>query len=228
MTEQNNGPAPLTAEVAEMQRDMAAGTPGPWKVFTTSDGGRIIGIGDDEAGGVTDARFGLWRDGNEQKANARRIARLPDLEAAYISLATQLAGRDAELADAHWDLDNARQIERNVQAVREHEYKRAEAALAELARVTAEYEDAFARGAAWGQKILKDTGKLVIIDDPKLTEALARIAALTEALQRQNTAAEGLLAAEARKSPVGFYLSKLGVEVLNARAALTTDKEPTP
>ena len=56
----------------------------------------------------------------------------------------------------------------------------------------------------------------------------ARIAALTEALQRQNTAAEGLLAAEARKAPIGFYLSKLGIEVLNARAALTTtDKEPT-
>ena len=108
MTEQNNGPAPLTAEVlTEMQRDMAAGTPGPWRVFTTSDGGRIIGIGDDEAGGVTDARFGLWRDGNEQKANARRIARLPDLEAGYLALATQLAERDAELARVRVGLDAA-------------------------------------------------------------------------------------------------------------------------
>ena len=54
-------------------------TPGPWKLFTTPDGGRIVGIGDVNAEGVTDCGFGLWRDGPEMMANAQLIAAAPDL-----------------------------------------------------------------------------------------------------------------------------------------------------
>jgi replication fork clamp-binding protein CrfC len=51
---------------------------------------------------------------------------------------------------------NLRQIERNVQEAREHEFKRA--------------ENAFAKGFSAGQQALKDTGKLVVIDSPELAE----------------------------------------------------------
>jgi hypothetical protein len=57
-------------------------TPGPWKVYTAKNGGKIIGIGDAEGGGVTDPNFALWRAGKEQQANARLIAAAPDLLAA--------------------------------------------------------------------------------------------------------------------------------------------------
>lgn len=58
-------------------------------------------------------------------ADARFIATARDLVPAM------LAERDALLREN----ENLRQIERNVQAVREHEYKRAEAALAEVERL---------------------------------------------------------------------------------------------
>lgn len=62
---------------------MSAFTPGPWKVYRTSDGERIIGIGCAENGeGITDPRFGLWGSGPEREANARLIAAAPDLLAA--------------------------------------------------------------------------------------------------------------------------------------------------
>lgn len=51
----------------------------------------------------------------------------------------------AELDEGFRLLDNARQIERNVQSVREHEHKRAEAALAELATLRASEAAAVAR-----------------------------------------------------------------------------------
>ena len=109
---------------------------------------------------------------------------------------------------------------------------------AELARVTAERDAAQERASRLQNEAItiQDVLNAAVdevagaqLDDleTEITDATARIAVLTEALQRQNTAAEGLLAAQARKAPVGFYLSELGVEVLNARAALTTDKEPT-
>jgi hypothetical protein len=61
---------------------MSTHTPGPWKVFRVEDGankGKIIGIGDADAGGVTDPFGGLWRSGKELEANAELIAAAPDL-----------------------------------------------------------------------------------------------------------------------------------------------------
>ena len=49
-------------------------TPTPWKVYTTTDGGKVIGIGEALTGeGVTDPRGGLWGDPDEAKANAAFI-----------------------------------------------------------------------------------------------------------------------------------------------------------
>lgn len=62
-------------------------TPGPWKVFTTSDGSKVIGIGDRNGEGVADCGFGIWRGGSEEAlANARLIAAAPDLLSALKAL----------------------------------------------------------------------------------------------------------------------------------------------
>lgn len=58
-------------------------TPGPWKVFRASDGRSILGVGDKNAGGITDCGdvstndLGLWRSGTERDANAALIAAAP-------------------------------------------------------------------------------------------------------------------------------------------------------
>lgn len=54
-------------------------TEGPWRIFRSTDGRVIIGIGELNGMGVTDAGFGTWRDGPEQEANARLIASVPEL-----------------------------------------------------------------------------------------------------------------------------------------------------
>lgn len=56
-----------------------AHTPGPWKIYRTTNGRAILGIGDKDAGGITDAEFGFWRSGAEYEANARLIAAAPEL-----------------------------------------------------------------------------------------------------------------------------------------------------
>lgn len=59
-------------------------TPGPWKVFRAKNG-VVIGVGDREAGGITDCGDvstndqGVWRSGKERDANARLIAAAPEL-----------------------------------------------------------------------------------------------------------------------------------------------------
>ena len=122
--------------------------------------------------------------------------------------ADMLTALATQLAEAQRSLDNARLIERNVQAVREHEHKRAEAALAqlaernaELARVTREAE--IHRSSA-------------VDNYEKWATSQARIDALTEALE---DIAEGM--GETSLEEIGRFAPAV------ARAALTTDKEAT-
>jgi hypothetical protein len=58
-------------------------TPGPWRVFLTKDGRRVIGIGELTGEGIADCGFGVWRGGSaEAIANAYLIAAAPELLAA--------------------------------------------------------------------------------------------------------------------------------------------------
>lgn len=60
--------------------DKATYTKGPWKVFTTKSGTKLVGIGELNGDGIADAGFGVWRGGDaEAIANARLIAAAPDL-----------------------------------------------------------------------------------------------------------------------------------------------------
>jgi len=62
---------------------MSEHTPGPWRVFTSPRGTKIIGIGTLDGDGITDCGFGVWRGGSDEAmANARLIAAAPDLLAA--------------------------------------------------------------------------------------------------------------------------------------------------
>jgi hypothetical protein len=67
-------------------------TPGPWKVFRASNG-KLLGIGDAEAGGITDSFGGLWRSGKEMDANADLIAAAPELYAALTKAIDDATGK---------------------------------------------------------------------------------------------------------------------------------------
>ncbi len=84
-------------EIEAMRADMAAGTQGPWRCYMTTNGGKLIGIGDAEGGGVADCGFGLWRDGKERAANARRIANVPLMEAYILAQAEESDGRPCSM-----------------------------------------------------------------------------------------------------------------------------------
>ena len=68
---------------------MTGYTKGPWKVFRTTDGRTILGVGDSRGGGITDRGDistnyqGIWRSGSEKEANVRLIAAAPELLDAY-------------------------------------------------------------------------------------------------------------------------------------------------
>lgn len=88
-------------DIEQLRADIAAGTPGPWvndgptwnAIIWSDNGNRIAFMA--HSNGLNDAR---------DEANARRIARLPDLEAAYLALADEnarLRAALAEISDRH-------------------------------------------------------------------------------------------------------------------------------
>lgn len=79
----------------EIEKDRTAGTPGPWRVGPVDDTVVIAPDGSEVA--AIDGDYNepdLWP---VMEANARRIARLPELEQAYLDLTAE---RDAALAGA--------------------------------------------------------------------------------------------------------------------------------
>jgi len=80
-------------------------TPGPWRLFLTTDGRALIGIGEETGEGITDRGFGTWRSGEEQIANARLIAAAPDLLEALKNL---VAIYDDEFGIVAPEMDAAR------------------------------------------------------------------------------------------------------------------------
>jgi len=112
-------------DLDEMKRDMEAGTKGPWSFMRSTQkdvkltGGSVhmVGFGDSTPYAFVS---GLDVDApNEGTSNARRIARVPDMEAAIIAQAATieaLRAREAkadELAEQCADLGGA-----NIDAIR--------------------------------------------------------------------------------------------------------------
>ncbi len=100
--------------VAQMVADREAGTPGPWhfdgpvwnQIIWTYGENRLCFMA--HSNGLNDDR---------DIANARRIARLPDLEAAYLTLAAENATLRASEAAAQelamqWSIKEAAALER--------------------------------------------------------------------------------------------------------------------
>lgn len=59
-----------------MTAEQQGHTPKPWKVFTTPDGLKVVGIGSEDGGGICDAGFGIWAwKEPEGLANAELIVR---------------------------------------------------------------------------------------------------------------------------------------------------------
>lgn len=103
-------------------------TPGPWIAESghVQQNGQLYWQVTDKNDAIMQNQF-CWCQG-DHAANARFIAAARDLVPAL------LAERDAMRREN----ENLRHIERNVQAVREHEYNRAEAALADVERLIAQ------------------------------------------------------------------------------------------
>lgn len=80
----------MTIEPTQLAADMAKGTQGSWvsgdeynlnSVYSVMDGFIAMSVGDSE----------------KAEANARRIARLPELESAYLAITTRVAELEAML-----------------------------------------------------------------------------------------------------------------------------------
>lgn len=108
-------------------------TPGPWGA-EYDDYGEEIWFGGEGCGTWTVGPCFIGGDGHDPD-----LARIMDADARFIAAARDLVPALLTERDAlQRENENLRQIERNVQAVREHEYKRAEAALAEVERLKAQ------------------------------------------------------------------------------------------
>jgi hypothetical protein len=59
----------------DIEGEAGGHTPTPWRVYKTTNGRLLLGIGDADAGGITDAEFGLWRSEPERSANAAFIVK---------------------------------------------------------------------------------------------------------------------------------------------------------
>ena len=191
----------LTAEVvAQMQRDMAAGTPGPWFVAgvrVKMERQQWLAVSRYDEANKRDENIccaGYDPKTGLGSTDARRIARLPDLEAAVIALATQLAERDAELAQVKADLCETEAIEMQHGAV---------------------IERLSARVAALTEAL---EGCVAAIEHADMADGVCCCGDMMEGHSDPMSCGH---------SPVdqGHYHSH---QVLaSARAALTTDKEPT-
>ena len=98
--------SPLSPEaVAQMVADREAGTPGPWR-FDGPVWNQIVWTDGDNRLCFMAHSNGLNDD--RDIANASRITRLPDLEAAYLTLAAENAALREELDQLEQDLSNMR------------------------------------------------------------------------------------------------------------------------
>lgn len=78
-------------------------TPTPWRVFTTSDGLKLLGVGDSEGGGILDSGFGVWSWMHaEGIANAELVVRAVNNHGALLK-ALETAIRVADEARIEWD-----------------------------------------------------------------------------------------------------------------------------
>ena len=95
----------MTIDHDQMKADMDAGTPGPWTAKKAVIGYDYGILFDDNllAETYADIRHENEYATDESAANARRIARLPDLEAAYLVATARADRAEAELAQMRKD-----------------------------------------------------------------------------------------------------------------------------
>ena len=92
-------------DIEQLRADIAAGTPGPWvndgptwnAIIWSDNGNRIAFMA--HSNGLNDAR---------DEANARRIARVPDLEAAYLAQNERIKALESAISAAERQVRNGR------------------------------------------------------------------------------------------------------------------------
>jgi hypothetical protein len=83
---------------------MSTSTPTPWRVFTTTDGRKLVGIGADDGQGILDCGFGVWAwNDAEGIANADLVVKAVNNHDALVrcleGIRDQRWNEDADLDD---------------------------------------------------------------------------------------------------------------------------------
>ena len=114
------------AIAARVRQDMKAGTPGLWRVGPVDD--TIVTAADGSEVAAVDGDYNepdLWPI---MEANARRIAALPDLEAAYLDLYDEVKRLRADLTDGSFyketDIDRLQERAEKAEAERIAEWNK--------------------------------------------------------------------------------------------------------
>lgn len=80
----------MSAPVQSLQPSTIDATKTPWRVFTTQDGRKLVGIGSQEGEGILDCGFGVWAwDDAEGIANANLVVAAVNSHAALQARAEQ-------------------------------------------------------------------------------------------------------------------------------------------
>ena len=112
------------AIAARVRQDMKAGTPGPWQSGIIEDGGPFA-VGDRDCWPICKMAAA---PGPHNGANARRIAALPDLEAAYLDLYDEAKRLRADLTDGSFyketDIDRLQERAEKAEAERIAEWNK--------------------------------------------------------------------------------------------------------
>ncbi len=81
---------------------MADHTATPWKVFTTPDGFKLVGIGSQEGEGILDCGFGVWAwDDAEGVANANLVVKAVNAHDALVNALEELISLSAAMDDCN-------------------------------------------------------------------------------------------------------------------------------
>jgi hypothetical protein len=101
---------------------MAEHTPTPWRVFKTTDGRKLVGVGAQDGQGILDAGYGVWAwDDAEGIANAELVVKAVNnheaLVAALRGLDTLLDFGDDDLPNT-WTFDDLSAIKAAFEAAR--------------------------------------------------------------------------------------------------------------
>jgi hypothetical protein len=136
----------------EIKQDQEQGTDGPWVVIEDENAEQVRGFPCIYAPGYTVVGLeGMYGDINTDFANARRIARLPELEEAYLTQAAEIEAFKAAQDYTYIGKDGKPRLARDM----EDEISRLRRALGQVADIGVAWSDSFENQIAEARRIAR-------------------------------------------------------------------------